>query len=135
MFILMAIFLPLSCPGWPCHSLSHSYTSNIIHYLLVFKGKNGQYPMKPSSNILLIHTSVTHCNGYVIQIPQEMLQDFKGIFLERLKISLIEPLYKKGSKLDMTNYRNILLLTPFSKIMEKVMQTRLLNHIKLNLIS
>jgi len=36
-----------------------------------------------------------------------MLQDFKDIFPNRLKISLIESLYKKGRKLDMINYRNI----------------------------
>jgi hypothetical protein len=138
MFILTAIFLPLRpcCPGWPCHLLSLSYTSNVINYFLVFKGKNGHYPMKPSSNTHLIHASVTHCNRYVLQIPQETLQDFKGIFLDRWKISLIEPLYKKYSKLHMTNYRTISLLTPFSKILEKVTQIRLLHHLtKFNILT
>lgn len=65
---------------------------------------------------------------YALQIPQEMLLDCKGV-LDRLNISLIEPLYNKGSKLDMKNYRNIWLLTTFSNIFEKVMQTRLLNHL------
>jgi Notch-like protein len=53
----------------------------------------------------------------------------KDIFPDRLKCSLIKPLYKKGSKLDMANYRPISLLTTFSKILEKVMQTRSLNHL------
>jgi hypothetical protein len=85
--------------------------------------------MKPSSNTHLIHTYVTLCNRYALQIPQEMLPDFKGVLLDRLKISLIELLYNKGSTLDMKNYRNISLLTTFSNIFEKVMQTRLLNHL------
>jgi hypothetical protein len=73
--------------------------------------------MKPSSNNHLIHNSVTHCERYVLQITLEILQDFKGIFVGKLKISLIEPLYKKDSKVDMTNHRNISILTPFSKIL------------------
>jgi len=42
----------------------------------------------------------------------------KGIFPDRLKFSLIKPLYKKGSKLDMANYRPISLSTTFSKILK-----------------
>jgi hypothetical protein len=92
--------------------------------------------MKPSSNTHLIHTYVTLCNRYALQIPQEMLLDFKGVLLDRLKISLIELLHNKGCKLDMKNYRNISLLTNFSKIFEKVIRTRLLNHLtKFNIIT
>jgi len=75
--------------------------------------------MKPSSNTHLIHTYVTNYNRYALQIPQDMLLDFKGVLLDRLKISLIEPPYKKGSKLGMKNYINISLLTTFSKIWRK----------------
>jgi hypothetical protein len=35
----------------------------------------------------------------------------KGIFPDRLKFSLLQPLYKIGSKLDMTNYIPISLST------------------------
>jgi len=50
----------------------------------------------------------------------------KGISPDRLKISIIKPLYKKRNKKYVSNYRPISLLTSFSKIFEKVMQTRLL---------
>jgi hypothetical protein len=36
-----------------------------------------------------------------------------GIFSDRLKISVVKPLYKKGCKTSMTNYRPISLLTIF----------------------
>jgi hypothetical protein len=53
-----------------------------------------------------------------------------GTFPERLKYSVIKPLYKKGDKLLISNYRPISLLTSFSKIVEKVMFNRLMNHLK-----
>ena len=52
-----------------------------------------------------------------------------GIFPDRLKYASIRPIYKKGKKEDINNYRPISILTSFSKIFEKVMQTRLLKHL------
>ena len=53
-----------------------------------------------------------------------------------MKYSVIKPLYKKGNKRDVSNYRPISLLTSFSKILEKVIQIRLLDHLhKINIIS
>jgi hypothetical protein len=53
-----------------------------------------------------------------------------------LKYSIIKPLYKKGNKKDVSSYRPISLLTSCSKILEKVMQTKLLDHLhKNNIIS
>jgi hypothetical protein len=52
-----------------------------------------------------------------------------GIFPERLKYSIIEPLYKKGHKQLISNYRPVSLLTSFSKVVEKVMFNRLINHL------
>ena len=43
-----------------------------------------------------------------------------GIFPTWLKYSQIVPVYKKGDKHELTNYRPISLLTYFSKIFEKV---------------
>jgi hypothetical protein len=54
---------------------------------------------------------------------------FNGIFPSRLKFFIIKPSYKKRNKKDVSNYRPISLLTSFSKIFEKVMQTRLLEHL------
>jgi len=52
-----------------------------------------------------------------------------GIFPTLLKFSQLNPLFKKGNKLEMANYRPISLLTSFSKIFEKVIFNRLHNHV------
>ena len=54
---------------------------------------------------------------------------FTSVFPDRLKYATIRPLFKKGNKDDINNYRSILILTSFSKIFEKVLQTRLLKHL------
>ena len=48
-----------------------------------------------------------------------------GVFPENMKLSEIIPLYKKGPKDQMLNYRPILLLITLSKLLEKCMYTRL----------
>jgi hypothetical protein len=45
---------------------------------------------------------------------------------------VIKPLYKKGDKNNMANYKPISLLTSFSKVFEKVIYVRLLKHINNN---
>ena len=54
---------------------------------------------------------------------------FIGVFPDRLKYAIVRPLFKKGNKNDISNYRPISILTSFLKIFEKVMQTRVLNHL------
>ena len=58
----------------------------------------------------------------------------KGSFPTRLKYSQITPIFKKGDKAELTNYRPIFLLTSFSKIFEKLIYTRLNKHIIFNKI-
>jgi len=55
-----------------------------------------------------------------------------GTFPDRLKLSVVKPLFKTGGKECISNYRPILLLTYFSKIFEKVIAKRLLQHINNN---
>ena len=52
-----------------------------------------------------------------------------GIFPTWLKHSQIVPIFKKGNKQELTNYRPIPLLTSFPKIFEKVIYKRLYDHI------
>jgi hypothetical protein len=52
-----------------------------------------------------------------------------GVFPERLKYSILKPLYKNRDKSLMSNYRPISLLTSFSKIVEKVIFNRLIDHL------
>ena len=51
-----------------------------------------------------------------------------GIFPEELKLSRVIPLYKSESIHLYSSYRPISLLSPFSKILEKLMYKRLLSY-------
>jgi hypothetical protein len=59
-----------------------------------------------------------------------------GIFPSSLKFSMVKPIFKKGNKTSMSNYRPISLLPSFSKIFEKVIYTTLYQHcIESNILS
>ena len=47
-----------------------------------------------------------------------------GIFPDSLKIAKIIPIYKSGEKNDVSNYRPISILSPISKILEKLIHSR-----------
>ena len=57
---------------------------------------------------------------------------FEGVFPDKNKIAKIIPSHKKGSTTDVNNYRPISLLSTFSKIMEKLMATRLTSYLDLH---
>ena len=55
-----------------------------------------------------------------------------GIFPSTLKIAQVIPVFKKGSPLNISNYRPISLLSNIEKIYEKVMYSRLVNFLNSN---
>jgi hypothetical protein len=55
-----------------------------------------------------------------------------GAFPDRLKYAVMKPLYKKGDKVDMANYRPISMLMVFSKVIEKTIYHRLNQHVQVN---
>jgi len=58
-----------------------------------------------------------------------------GVFPEKLKISKIIPVFKKGSRTAVSNYRPISITSPFAKLMEKLMYSRLITYLdKFNLL-
>lgn len=60
----------------------------------------------------------------------------KGIFPNLLKRSIITPVYKGGNRDDVSNYRPISVLPAVSKILEKLLNNRLLNYLnKYNILS
>jgi hypothetical protein len=52
-----------------------------------------------------------------------------GVFPDRLKYAVVKPIHKKGDKTSLANYRPISLLTSFSKVVERIMHNRLVNHL------
>ncbi|PNF35146.1 hypothetical protein B7P43_G09274 [Cryptotermes secundus] len=57
-----------------------------------------------------------------------------GIYPTRLKFSIVKPVFKSGDKLNISNYRPISLLPAFSKVFEKVIYSRLNQHLIQNKI-
>jgi hypothetical protein len=55
-----------------------------------------------------------------------------GTFPERCKPAIVRPIYKKGNHSEMNNYRPVSLLRTISKALEKVMLSRLSQHIDSN---
>lgn len=60
----------------------------------------------------------------------------KGIFPRALKKAIITPVYKNGNRDEINNYRPISVLPSISKILEKLINSRLLKYLnKLNILS
>jgi hypothetical protein len=55
-----------------------------------------------------------------------------GTFPEQLKQSRVIPIFKSGNHLECDNYRPISLLSSISKILEKIVSEKLLNHLTSN---
>ena len=55
-----------------------------------------------------------------------------GNLPDHMKFSVIKPIFKKGNKMNLTNYRPISLLTYFSKVFEKALFNRLTAHFNTN---
>jgi hypothetical protein len=59
-----------------------------------------------------------------------------GVVPSKLKIAKVIPVFKSGDASDINNYRPISLLSSFSKILEKIVQNRLVKYLDLfNLIT
>ena len=52
-----------------------------------------------------------------------------GVFPDQMKLATITPIFKGGSKLDVSNYRPVSVLPTISKVLEKLMLTRLTKHL------
>ena len=53
----------------------------------------------------------------------------QGYFPEKLKVGCITPIFKNGDRKKINNYRPVCSLTPISKIIEKVINNRMVNFI------
>jgi hypothetical protein len=54
-----------------------------------------------------------------------------GTFPNHLQILIVRPFHKKGENTNMSNYRPILLLTTFSKVIKNGMQNRISHYLRL----
>jgi len=100
-------------------------TKEISTIIKSIKSKNSRGYDKISTKILKI--SSNYIVSPVTYICNKIISS--GIFPDRLKFSIVKPVYKKGDKRNCTNYRPISLLTSFSKVFEKAIYGRLTEHL------
>lgn len=85
-----------------------------------------------------ISTDIIKCISQHIAPPLAHIINlslYHGCFLNRLKVSLVKPLHKKGYKSDVNNYRPIALTPILSKIFERIMYKRVLKYLnKFNIL-
>ena len=80
----------------------------------------------------IIKQSISYISSPLAHICNLMLSS--GTFPTRLKFTEIKPLYKKGERMDISNYRPISLLPSFSKILENIIFRRLIHYFNYNKI-
>ena len=116
----------------PFKDISWTYTSakEINKIIDSLKDKNSSGYDEISTKVIQI--SKPFIISSLIHICNKMLP--QGIYPERLKFSLIKPLYKSGDKSSPSNYRPMSLLPVFSKIFEKVIYKRLFGYLNSNVI-
>ncbi|MDR0288741.1 MAG: hypothetical protein LBH78_01645, partial [Rickettsiales bacterium] len=92
------------------------------------KNKNSSGYDGISNNIL------KHCVNDISK-PLTFIFNFSletGVFPDRLKFAVVQPIYKKGNKANLANYRPISQLTSCSKILETIMFNRLFQYVQTN---
>ena len=91
--------------------------------------------LKSSGSIFSISTAVLEDEKHVISNILSNIFNLcvtQGYFPEELKLGRITPIFKKGSKSLIDNYRPVCNLSPFSKIFEKIVHNRMLEFIDKN---
>jgi len=101
--------------------LTANEIKNIIKSLTL-KNSHGYDEIQPS----ILKISLPYIISSLIYLCNKAMSS--GIFPTWLKFSQVVPIFKKGDKDKLTNYRPISLLTSFSKLFEKVIYKRLDNH-------
>ena len=90
---------------------------------------------KKSSGYDCISNSILKCTNHVIAPYLETLYNsciYHGLFPDAFKIAQVIPLFKGGDKQECSNYRPISLLPTLGKLLEKLLSTRLTNHLNAN---
>ena len=101
-------------------------TANEIEDAIVHLKDNGCGLYNFSTNLLInIKSDISTTLANVFNLCTD-----QGYFPDELKTGCITPVYKKGEKSDVSNYRPVCTLSPFSKIFERLIYSRMLKFIE-----
>jgi hypothetical protein len=124
-FTAMSHLYSHSQNGFPAMNFNVVTPDEIINIISKFKSKNSSgYDGVSNKIIKLCKQQISEPLAYIINKSLTM-----GIYPERLKYSVVKPVFKKGDKADISNYRPISVVTGFAKIFETVIFKRLNEHI------
>ena len=113
----------------PYPDMKYQYTSAETEKIISsLKSKNSHGYENISVNIL--KSSSPYISLPLCHVCNKMLST--GIFPDRLKYAVVEPIFKNGDKIDVSNYRPISLLPAFSKVLERVLCVRMYQHLANN---
>ena len=90
---------------------------------------------KNSTDLDGISSSLLKKISYEISVPLSHVFSLSlstGTFPEQLKTSRVVPIFKSGDSTNVDNYRPISLVKTFSKVLEKMVCIKLVNHLELN---
>jgi hypothetical protein len=90
---------------------------------------------KASCDVYGTSTKMIKFIGEKIAVPLSHIFNLSlscGVFPSKLKKCRVIPIYKAGDSLDVDNYRPISLLSSISKILEKIVAGKLINHLLSN---
>lgn len=76
-------------------------------------------------SVNILRDTVEHIKYPLVYLVNKIFED--GKFPKQLKSSLVIPIHKKGSKVEMTNYRPISLISNIAKIFESLIKVRMLS--------
>jgi hypothetical protein len=78
--------------------------------------------------------TVKKCAQFIKKPPANVCSTLfaSGIFPEILKTATVKPLHKKGNTGEVQNYRSVSLVSAISKIIEKLMYSRLMSFVTKN---
>jgi hypothetical protein len=112
------------------HAFNTSFPRKLINNITRTEIEKIIKNLKPSNSHGYdeISTKVLKCSSNVVSSPLTYIFNLvisTGTFPTRMKYSIVKPLFKKGDKRNISNYRPISLLISFSKILEKIIYTRL----------
>lgn len=108
--------------------LSETNESEIIE--IISNLKNSNAVGEDNIPIKLLKSLKTYIAAPLMYIANLMIEN--QVFPERLKRSIVRPIFKKGDKHEIKNYRPIAILNNISKVFEKLLATRLITFLNQN---